>query len=229
MSLRSRRRAAADDDSRPHQAPPLAPRSELKCDVITTAAPLEPNADLNGSLVDPKRQNCQNNFWDDCRGLLIKKLLLSKGADMSVILIVVLVGLCVVIALWIKRTRDKHELESRSVTPEDLHSLLSANADLLLFDVRQPLDLLADAEIIPGAKRIPPKELLANPALIPKEKDAVVYCTCATDETGRRIVKLARGMHLSRVKLLKGGLSAWKEKGYSVVPYEKSFHLDTRS
>ncbi len=148
---------------------------------------------------------------------------------MSVILIVFLVGLCVVIAVWIKRMRDKHELERRSVTPEALHSLLSSNAEVLLFDVRQPLDLLADAEIIPGAKRIPPKELLENPALIPKEKDAVVYCTCATDETSLRIVKLARGMHLLRVKFLRGGLAAWKEMGYSVVPYEQSFHLDTRT
>ena len=26
---------------------------------------------------------------------------------------------------------------------------------------------------------------------------------------------------------LKGGLAAWKAKGYPVVPYDKTFHLDT--
>jgi rhodanese-related sulfurtransferase len=30
----------------------------------------------------------------------------------------------------------------------------------------------------------------------------------------------------NRVKLLKGGLNAWKAKGYPVQPYKESFHLD---
>jgi rhodanese-related sulfurtransferase len=62
-----------------------------------------------------------------------------------------------------------------------LHPLLAANQEVLLFDVRQPLDLLARYEIIPGAKRIPPKRVLENPSLIPKEKDSIVYCTCPSD------------------------------------------------
>lgn len=148
---------------------------------------------------------------------------------MSVFLIICLAALCLVLVVWIKRAREQRELIRASVTPEALHTMLESNKDVLLYDVRLPLDFLAEAEIIPGATRIPPKELLENPSVIPKEKDAVVYCTCATDETGRRILKLARGMHFERVKLLRGGLSAWKEMGYSVVPYTKSFHLDTRA
>jgi rhodanese-related sulfurtransferase len=148
---------------------------------------------------------------------------------MSVFLIICLAVLCAVLFVWIKRARDQRELARVSITPEDLHTLLESRNDVLLFDVRLPLDFLADAEIIPGATRIPPKELLENPSLIPKEKDAVVYCTCPTDETGRRILKVARSMNFLRVKLLRGGLSAWKELGYSVVPYEQSFTLDTRT
>jgi rhodanese-related sulfurtransferase len=148
---------------------------------------------------------------------------------MSVILVICVVALCLLIVVWIKRMRAQRELMRASITPEELHRLLESNKDVPVFDVRLPLDFLADAEMIPGAARIPPKELLENPSLIPKEKDAVVYCTCATDETGRRIVKQARGMNFLRLKFLKGGLSAWKELGYSVVPYDKSFHLDTRT
>jgi 3-mercaptopyruvate sulfurtransferase SseA len=36
-------------------------------------------------------------------------------------------------------------------------------------------------------------------------------------------------MHFMQVKFLKGGLAAWKAKGYPVERYEKSFHLDTRT
>src|ERR1700739_4757808 len=91
--------------------------------------------------------------------------------------------LCALIALWIKRRRDRdrREMEQHSITPDALHTALASNRELLIFDVRQPLDLLTDPEIIPGAKRIPPKEVLENPSLIPKEKNVVVYCTCPGD------------------------------------------------
>ena len=35
--------------------------------------------------------------------------------------------------------------------------------------------------------------------------------------------------HSTRRDILKGGLAAWKAMGYSVVPYEQPFHLDTRT
>ena len=143
-------------------------------------------------------------------------------------------AICVAIALLsmpavlrMKRIRDQRTLEQHSITAEELHSLLASNQDVLLFDVRQPLDLLAYPEIIPGARRIPPKEVLGTPSLIPKEKEAVVYCTCPGDKTSRAILHRALAMHFSRIKFLKGGLAAWKAKGYPVEPYREVFHLYT--
>ena len=133
--------------------------------------------------------------------------------------------ICLSIAIWIKRKADRTEMEEHSITPEALQTLLVANQEVLLFDVRQPLDLLASSEIIPGAKRIPPKEVLENTSLIPREKDSIVYCTCPSDKTSRAILHRALAMHFFRIKFLKGGLAAWKAKGYPVEPYNESFHL----
>ena len=145
-------------------------------------------------------------------------------------------AICVAIALLsmpavlrMKRIRDQRTLEQHSITAEELHSLLASNQDVLLFDVRQPLDLLAYPEIIPGARRIPPKEVLETPSLIPKEKEVVVYCTCPGDKTSRAILHRALAMHFSRIQFLKGGLAAWKAKGYPVEAYHETFHLDTAS
>jgi len=96
---------------------------------------------------------------------------------------------------------------------------------LLVFDVRQPLDLLANSELIPGAKRIPPKEVLENPTLIPREVDSIVYCTCPSDKTSQEVLHRARAQNLLRVKFLKGGLEGWKAAGYPVEPYHETFHL----
>jgi len=145
-------------------------------------------------------------------------------------LIAIAVGLlCLAIVVWITRTRDQRILEQHSITPEALHTLLASKQELVLFDVRQPLDLLADSEVIPGARRIPPRDILANPSLISREKDAVAYCTCPGDKTARTVIRKALALHIDRVRFLKGGLTAWKAKGYPVEPYVESFHLDTAS
>jgi rhodanese-related sulfurtransferase len=144
---------------------------------------------------------------------------------LTVIAIVAVATLFVPFAFWMKNKRSQREMDQHSITAEQLHAWLASKQQVLLFDVRQPLDLLAYSEIIPGAQRVPPQEVLVNPSLIPREKDAVVYCTCPSDKTSRAILRRALAMQFFRVKFLKGGLAAWKAGGYPVEPYRESFHL----
>jgi rhodanese-related sulfurtransferase len=149
---------------------------------------------------------------------------------MGMFLIVIfagIVGLVIVGVVVAVRRRNRRELEQHSIEPEALYALMEAKKDVLILDVRQPLDLLAYSEIIPGAKRIPPKEVIRDPSLIPVDEDAIVYCTCNDEKTSRDILRRARALNFTRLKLLKGGLAAWKEKGYPVMKYEQPFHLDT--
>lgn len=143
----------------------------------------------------------------------------------------ILIAICAVALLigfwWAKRTKNKRQLEQYSITPEALQELLKSRQDVLVYDVRLPLDFLTDSETIPGAKRLAPKEVIENPALIPRDKDAIVYCTCPSDETSRSILQRALALRFVRIKFLKGGLEGWKAKGYPVEPYTKPFHLDS--
>jgi len=147
---------------------------------------------------------------------------------LTVVAIVIWAWLAVI---WIRRIKARREFERISITPEALHELILGHHDVVILDVRQPLDLLADSEIIEGARRISPEDATTNPALIPADKELVVYCTCPSDKTSRAIALkaqvLAPNIDLNRVKFLKGGLAAWKSKGYPVVPYNHTFHLDT--
>jgi rhodanese-related sulfurtransferase len=123
--------------------------------------------------------------------------------------------------------RNRRKLEKYSIDAEELHRLLELKKDIVVLDVRQPLDLLAHSEIIPGAVRVPPKEVMEQAGLIPKDKDSVIYCTCVSEKTSRMVLENALRLQFSRIKFLKGGLAAWKEKGYPVEVYDKPFHLDT--
>lgn len=130
-------------------------------------------------------------------------------------------------AFLLKRTAERRELERYSITPEALHTLLTAKADVLLYDLRHPLDLLGDSVIIPGAKWIDPQEVHENPSLLPCEKGLVVYCTCPSAKTSRAILHRALTKGFSQIKFIKGGLEGWRARGFPVEPYKKSFRLDS--
>jgi|SRR5271156_1694119 len=149
---------------------------------------------------------------------------------MYLIAICVVGFLVLVFSLFrMRQLRRRRELEEHSIDPDTLHDLITKNQEILVFDVRQPLDLLAHSEIIPGSRRIAPKEVLEEASLIPKEKDSVIYCTCVSESTSRMILEKALALHFTRIKFLKGGLAGWKEKGYPVERYTTPFHLDTAS
>src|SRR5580704_5580529 len=118
---------------------------------------------------------------------------------------VVAIAVLIFAVVRLRRSKKKHDMERYFIEPEVLHALLSSNQNVLVVDVRQPLDLLAYSEIIPGAKRIPPKDVISNPSLIPKEVDTVVYCTCNSEETSRDILQRVLALNYSRIKLLRGG------------------------
>lgn len=147
---------------------------------------------------------------------------------MFVMILAVVAAVSTLLVLGI-RQRAKNELEMarHTVTVEELHALTSANPSVRIFDVRLPLDFFVHSEVIPGARRVAPKDLLADPSLIPRDEDSVVYCTCPGEETSRKIIRRALSMGFRRVRFLKGGLSAWKAKGYPVESYTSRIYLDT--
>jgi rhodanese-related sulfurtransferase len=130
--------------------------------------------------------------------------------------------------VMVRRLRAKREIDEKSIEPEALYELLKAN-QVLLYDVRQPLDFLAHPEIIPGATRIAPKDIAEQTASFSRDQNSVIYCTGGDDETSHMVLGKARALNFTQVRLLKGGLAAWKDKGYPVEPYTESFQLDTAS
>lgn len=139
-----------------------------------------------------------------------------------VAIVVVVIG-----SVKARKARDARELAENSVDAEGLHGLLEPEPRVLLVDVRQPLDVLAYSEMIPGAKRIPPKQLMADPSMLPRDMDVVMYCTCEAQKTSLELLRHARTLGFSRMKVLRGGLSGWKRMGYPVEVYRESFRLDT--
>jgi rhodanese-related sulfurtransferase len=112
-----------------------------------------------------------------------------------------------------RRNREQDLLNAHSIDVEKLHSILFAGNStrpLRVLDIRQPLDLLAYSQTIPGAIRIAPKDIRSNPSLIAIGEETVIYCTCPTDDTAKTILNEALHLGYDKVLLLRGGLDAWK-------------------
>jgi len=144
------------------------------------------------------------------------------AVDLTIICVTVLVATALV-----RHIEDRRELERHTITPEELRVSLASNLDLLVVDVRQPLDLLGDSVIIPGAVWFAPQQVVDDPSLLPERRDLVVYCTCPSDSTSRAVLHRALAMGFTRIKFLKGGLDGWRAQGYPVEPYDKPFRLDS--
>ncbi len=74
------------------------------------------------------------------------------------------------------RRRFLRELSIARITPAGLKRKIDAGEEIVIIDVRHPLDFAADPAIIPGARRIPLEEFKVVPD-IPKGREIVVYCT----------------------------------------------------
>lgn len=141
--------------------------------------------------------------------------------------ILILCAVVLLVVVLAKRLRDRREMERHNITPEALQALLASKQDVIVIDVRQPLDLLGDSVIIPGAQWLAPDDVRANPSQLPKDRDLIVYCTCPSDKTSRIVLRRALAMGFFRIKFLKGGLDGWRANGYPVEPYKKPFHLSS--
>ncbi|HSY70316.1 MAG TPA: rhodanese-like domain-containing protein [Edaphobacter sp.] len=144
-----------------------------------------------------------------------------------IVMAICMAGLCALVLGWTTiRVRAKREVLEKSVEPEELLELLNAN-QVRLYDVRQPLDFLAYPETIPGALRIPPKDIAEETASFSRDQESVIYCTGGDHQTSRMVLRKARALNFTQVKILRGGLAAWKDRGYPVEAYTRPFQLDT--
>jgi rhodanese-related sulfurtransferase len=149
---------------------------------------------------------------------------------LKVLVAVLILAACAAVAAWDRSRRRRLFFQSHSIDVERLRALLFAGRPddaVEVIDVRQPLDLLAYSVIIPGSRRIPPKDILENPDLIRRDQETIVYCTCNSDEASIKIMRKAVALGFDKIKFLHGGLDAWKQRNYPVEPYRHSFHLDT--
>ena len=134
-------------------------------------------------------------------------------------LLVVLAIVGLVVYRVAKRQQFLRELKGLRLEPLELMAMIEealrdGRERPFIVDLRHPLDVLAQPEVVPGALRISPDDLVHSRELIPRGRDIVLYCTCPSEETSAKIALELRRMGVRRVRPLRGGLQGWKDAGY---------------
>ncbi|WP_031499554.1 rhodanese-like domain-containing protein [Bryobacter aggregatus] len=124
---------------------------------------------------------------------------------------------------WRNHRLKKHDVVPR-VSPSELAARLSD--DIVIADVRSHGYYDANAERIRGSIRIEPNLLPQTLAQLPQGKDVFLYCSCQSEATSQRVAEILNQSGYE-VKVLEGGLSAWKKAGHPLerVPAEDVVHL----
>jgi hypothetical protein len=81
--------------------------------------------------------------------------------------------------LWkfIQRQRFLRRLRIARITPKELMDKLTARENISIVDLRQPMDIEAFPQMIPGALRIAMEEIEERHGEIPRDRDVVLYCS----------------------------------------------------
>jgi membrane protein DedA with SNARE-associated domain len=94
-------------------------------------------------------------------------------------LVAVLAGTLAAYVLWkfIQRRRFIRRLRIARITPKELMDKLTAGETISIVDLRQPMDIEAFPQMIPGALRIAMEEIEERHGEIPRDRDVVLYCS----------------------------------------------------
>ena len=94
-------------------------------------------------------------------------------------LVIVLLGSLAAYILWkyVQRQRFLYRLRIARISPGELLGKLNAGEEVMIVDLRQPLDIETVPYAIPGALRMAMEELENRHQEIPRDRDIVLYCS----------------------------------------------------
>jgi hypothetical protein len=105
----------------------------------------------------------------------VAEIALGFGRRLAVFLILLLAAY-ILWQVW-QRQRFLRKLRIARIAPEDLLTKLNAGEEVMIVDLRNPLDVETEGAKLPGALVMAPTELEARHNEIPRDRDIILYCT----------------------------------------------------
>jgi rhodanese-related sulfurtransferase len=111
--------------------------------------------------------------------------------------------------------------EIERITVEELKAKLAKNEAVTIVDLRAVDNFVQSVDKIKGAIHLKARRLRYRLSFapfkdLPRDREIVTYCACASDEIAIRGAQVIMEAGFKRVRVLKGGWQAWLKAGGQV-------------
>ncbi|HJS90965.1 MAG TPA: rhodanese-like domain-containing protein [Steroidobacteraceae bacterium] len=117
------------------------------------------------------------------------------------------------------KLRQRHalirELRLARISVPELKDLIDRGRAPVVIDALAPTSRRREG-MIPGAIPVEALRLDCGSAKLPPKAEVIVYCACSNEASAARIAQQLIRMGCIRVRLLTGGIFAWKDAGFDV-------------
>jgi membrane protein DedA with SNARE-associated domain/rhodanese-related sulfurtransferase len=118
---------------------------------------------------------------------------------------------------YARRRRFRLDAALPRITQAELHALIDGGDAPLLIDVRSATAAQLDARHIPGAWQVDLDQVAARAALLPRDRDIVLYCNCPNEASAATAARILQAAGLTRARPLAGGLDGWEAAGRALA------------
>lgn len=116
----------------------------------------------------------------------------------------------------VKRIMTSRKEPFRSISPDEMESLIASTPNLYLLDVREPFELTAFGKIR-GVLNIPIRQLTSRMNELPQERSVPIVCICQSGSRSYEVAHfLATRAGYTSVYNLEEGTSGWVQEGKPV-------------
>ena len=118
---------------------------------------------------------------------------------------------------YVNRIRLLRELRIARISVDELKQSMDAGCEVMIVDLRGPVDRAADPYTIPGSLQIAVEELELRHHEIPRDRDVILYCACPNEVTSAQMAVMLKRRGIKRVRPLVGGVESWRASNYPLT------------
>ena len=120
---------------------------------------------------------------------------------------------------WTKpQSEQRAPVQVEFISPEELKAKIARNEPIAIADLRGPSSYAQSDSIIKGSVHAKFRNIAHRLREVPRDREVITYCACSADEAAILAARELLASGFKRVRVLKGGWTAWLQAGGQVQP-----------
>ena len=117
--------------------------------------------------------------------------------------------------------KQEQHVQVEFITPEELKAKIASNEPVAIVDLRAPSLYAQSDKTIKGSVHMKVRRVATRLRSVPRDREIIPYCACPSDEAATLAARTLIANGFTRVRVLKGGWTAWLRAGGQLQPKPK--------